>query len=164
MLMVMKKWILIGLGWLAIFITILAVLFIFTGIFKSNPIPENIRNKVDFATYYPSSLPEGYSINTASFETANNLLSYQITKGTNKTILVTQQKTPTNFNFTEFQTKSIKNSRSVTTSTGNQAYIGLLEKNSIASLRAESTWILLSTTSKNVSVEDLEKIIKSFTQ
>lgn len=163
MLMVMKRWILISTGWVAIFIAVMATLFIFTDIFKSNPIPIDIRNRVDFATYYPSELPEGYAIQQNSYETSSSdVLLYRLTGPKNTKIFVSQQAPPSSFDFNDFHTKQIKNSRTAITQNGETIYLGMLEDNATASIRTPTTWILLTADKSAVPLENLEMIAKNF--
>jgi replication initiation and membrane attachment protein DnaB len=160
MLIVMKQWILISLGWLSIAAAVIACLFIFTGLFKASPIPENIRRQLDFAIYYPAQLPNGYLIQDDSYEVINGTLSYTIGGLQKPPISVSQQSPPETFDFEKFHNETLKNKHTTNTDTSSVAYIGRLEANNVVSLRTDTTWILLTADRSKVSFETLEKIAK----
>lgn len=155
------QWVWISLVWVGIIVAIIAGLFFFTDLFQKNPIPKNIRESVDFATYYPKDLPEGYAINTKSFELKGNVLIYIIQTPDHKSVSVSQQRVPDGFDFESFQTDILKDRRTIETDRGTIAYSGRLESTHVTSVRDQNTWILLSAPKDEVEISVLESIAKT---
>ena len=140
-----KEWVWVSIAWAGIIAVVIAGLFFFTDIFQKNPIPKNIREQVDFATYYSNELPKDYFIDPNSYEVSGGVLLYAIHIPNEKQITVSQQKPPESFDFNDFHTKQLRNSRSSKIDDGETLYLGTLENNNVASIRTAQTWILLST-------------------
>lgn len=160
----MKQRLLIGVGGLcAVLITVVGVV-LFTHIRSSNPIPENMRSQVHFATYYPASLPEGFVIDPSSYDITNSIITYVIKTPDNGSISVSQQQTLSTFDFTEFQENTLKNKRTATLKNGVDIYLGRLETNHMASIHDGQTWVLLSANAQKIPLDTLENISKTLTE
>ena len=60
---------------------------------NSGPVPKAILKSTNFAIYYPSSLPSGYTLNKNSFSQQNGVLFFQI-NANDKTISISEQQLP----------------------------------------------------------------------
>lgn len=122
------------------------------------PIPSSIRSSAEFPLLYPSQLPAGYKINEGSFSTANGVIIFNAADSSSNKIAFTIQKKPSNFNFDAFYKQNLADSTIFTTSLG-QAAIGTANKQLLGSITTEQSWLLVTSTSKNVKTSDLKLIL-----
>lgn len=152
-----------------VFIVILAALasagvYAYPRYIKSSPFPAAIRDDVDGSVrlLYPTKLPEGYQIDKTSFNYANGILIYAATNN-DKRIVFTLQKTPDNFDFTSFYKQQLSGTQQYQTTYG-QATVGKNDKRYLGSLPAGDTWLILSTNSTKVNINDLAVALQNLKQ
>lgn len=129
---------------------------------RTDPVPESIKKSVLFPVYYPTQLPDGYQIESSSFQANSNVLLYSIGKAGAQPIAVTVQSKPENFDFDNFHLKQMRSSREVLTGSG-KAVIGLFGDKPTGSLVTADTWVLVSA-NPQLPADQLEALMKSFTK
>jgi hypothetical protein len=127
-----------------------------------NPIPKNIRQSVSYPLYYPEKLPPGWSINTSSFLSDAGVVIYVI-EGHSKSLHLTIQKRPENFDFKKFYEKSLTQSFQFAAPLG-QGGIGKSQGRLIGSLVTGSSWVLVTSISKNINQDDIYFILSHLKQ
>lgn len=116
--------------------------------FRSPPpiVPNSVAEKVLFPVYAPAYLPAGYTIDTKSFSTDNTaVLIFQATNTAGANIAITEEATPSAFDFNSFYTANLSN---ITNLVG-LPYVtvaGVLKSNSrtILSVNTGKTWIIMT--------------------
>lgn len=126
----------------------------------SSTVPDSLRSSVDFPLYYPQYLPEGYTVDASSVSSTQEVVTYNISYGTNSSLIISQQPLPPTFDFERFYEREMGDPKPLATDIG-QARIGLLNGRKTASLAAGRTWILIAAPN---GIEDaaLENIVTSF--
>jgi hypothetical protein len=127
--------------------------------FGPNPFPANIQQNTKLALLYPSKLPAGYQVDKTSFNLDNGILIYSAANG-DKKMVFTLQKTPANFDFTSFYKQQLTGTQQFQTLYG-QATIGKNSGHYLGSLPAGDTWVLLSTNSPAVSIDDMSTALQN---
>lgn len=155
----LKKYIIIAVGVILIFLSSLVLYIIYKP--SPNPIPKSTVESVTFPLYFPSDLPRGYKFNPNSIKSNNHAVLYTLTNDRSSTIVISIQPTPTEFNFEEFHLKQISGSKEVLTKSG-KAVIGMLTNRTVGSLVTDKSWVLTSAPA-NVSAKDVETVIRSLT-
>lgn len=126
---------------------------------NSAPIPQAIRTSFDFPLFYPSKLPEGWRIDDKSFSKGVEVLTYTAITDTNQKVVISIQPQPKAFDFDNFYKETLGKSSQFTATLG-QGATGEGEGGyKIGSLTTGDSWILISTTSKDVSAKDLRETI-----
>lgn len=123
-----------------------------------NPIPDSIRQQVDYSLYYPAKLSADFHFNEVALDNETGVTTYKYTSGS-KTIFFSMQKKPEDLNYEEFRNKQMVGVREIKTSLG-IAYAGTLQNQTVSSLLTDNTWIFI-TAGKSATIDDLEKASKS---
>jgi len=123
-----------------------------------NPFPEDIRSQSKLDLLYPVKLPDGYTINNQDMNLSNGILIYDATNKSGNRLVFTIQATPANFNFDSFYKQQLTNRQPVNTDFGN-AVIGKNSGRSLGSLVDDDTWLLLSTNTPNVTIQDMSLVL-----
>ncbi|HVS78942.1 MAG TPA: hypothetical protein VHD84_01475 [Candidatus Saccharimonadales bacterium] len=150
---------------LAILILIIIIAAAATGWWISrstSPIPDKISSEVLFPLYYPASLPAGYSIDQNSFDLDNEVVVFGAKNSSGKTIAITEQPKPDNFDFDTFYSQHLSATKQVVTRSGN-AVIGLMNTNPVASLATDKTWVIV-TFPANMPANNVEQTTESLTE
>lgn len=126
----------------------------------NNPLPTNIRSRINFVTFLSPKLPPKFQLVANSYSISNHVLTFVIATPNNQQILVSEQKDPPNFNVNSFQQGQIKDKNTVSTRYGT-AYFGNLEDSQIGSLDASGTWVLLSEPKQVNTTSSLVALMKS---
>lgn len=127
--------------------------------FGPNPFPSNIQQNASLSLLYPAKLPVGYQVDKTSFNLDNGILIYSAANG-DKKMVFTLQKTPSNFDFTSFYKQQLSGTQQFQTTYG-QATIGKNNGHYLGSLPAGDTWVLLSTNSPAVSIDDMSVALQN---
>src|SRR5256885_1466002 len=88
----MKKW--LGLAGVVSASILFAVAIWFIAIHDTKPIPRQYRKNLHFTLYYPTRLPEGYSVDPTSFQRQGNVLIFSIKAPHGKNVAVSEQAVP----------------------------------------------------------------------
>jgi hypothetical protein len=118
-----------------------------------NPFPASIQHDANLSLLYPAKLPAGYQIDKTSFSLANDILIYTAASG-DKKMVFTLQKTPSTFNFDSFYKQQLTGTQQFQTPYG-QATVGKNNGHYLGSLPAGDTWLLVSTNSPAVNMDDM---------
>lgn len=122
-----------------------------------NPFPASIQKSATMSLFYPGKMPAGYIVDKNSIHTANGAVIYYANNG-NKRLVFTSQKTPPNFDFNAFYRQQLKTSTDFNTQYG-EVVIGKNDNRYLGSLSANNTWLLLSTNSPEVSLNDMSLVL-----
>jgi hypothetical protein len=149
---------------LVVLVVILAALagagvYAYPKFFGPNPFPANIQQNAQLSLLYPTKLPAGYQVDKTSFNLDNGILIYSAANG-DKKMVFTLQKTPSNFDFTSFYKQQLSGTQQFQTPYG-QATIGKNSGHYLGSLPAGDTWVLLSTNSPAVSIDDMSTALQN---
>ncbi len=146
----------------AIFMCAVLTSFVVWRIFGSSSpapaqnIPAAITSAVDFTLYAPGWLPSGAKVDQTSFHATADVVTYAITYGHNKKLVVTEQATPSNLDFTDFYDNQMTDSQKLTSDVG-ETVIGKFGDADLASVVAGKTWILIRSTS-GIGAADLRRV------
>jgi len=134
-------------------------LFAYQKFWAPNPFSSDIRqSKLDLL--YPAKLPAGYKVNQQNMSLSNGILIYDATNQAGSRLVFTLQSTPANFDFNAFYKQQLVNNAQYPTNFGT-AVIGKNSNRSLGSLVDGDTWLLLSTNSTSVSVNDMALVLKN---
>lgn len=126
-----------------------------------SPFSSEIKESVEFPLYYPTSLPEGFKIETDSIKEAENgVVIYAISNGSGKRVTVSAQKAPENIDINALYS-SFDDTYELDTSTGKIKVAKTDDNVHIANLIRDDTWLLLNTPNGNVSTEEFNQILSS---
>jgi hypothetical protein len=124
-------------------------------------VPKNIVAQTTIPILYPQKLPNGYSISQQSFNiTSGNIITYFAANQTGDRIVFSLQARPANFDYATFYSKGLTDSTIFNTSLG-QAAVGTTDGHLLGSLATEQTWIIVSSTSKNIHSSDIRLILEN---
>jgi hypothetical protein len=142
-----------------VFAAVIAV-FLVLLLFKKqdSPIPKNIEKSVNFALYYPSNLPNGYSLDKNSVKSENQIVFYSLSSG-DKKISISEQAAPSNPPDFEKIQKGNTSFKPLDTAGGHAIY-GVSQKTPAAILLTNTTLINISG-DKNVPLDTIVKTTKS---
>jgi len=124
---------------------------------NANPFPADIRTSAGLSLFYPGKLPAGYTVDKASMNLANGIVIYAASSG-NKRLVFTLQKTPAAFDFANFYKQQLTGDQQYQTPYG-QATIGKNSNHYLGSLTAGDTWLLLSSSGSQVSMDDMSLVM-----
>lgn len=124
---------------------------------RAKPIPNNVRQSVSFPLYYPSSLPDGYSLDKGSIKVEGQIIFYLIASGSKK-ISISEQVVPN-------PAPDIKNVqgnssiKKIDTSFG-KAILGLYRGAPVAIMLTKTTLINMNASS-DVPTDLISKIVQN---
>ena len=119
------------------------VLSIWHPLDRHDVIPANIRQAVDFPLYQPTWLPEGFIVDSQSFDVTSQVVTFTVSNSqTRSKLIFTEQPKPAQFDFNSFYDEQLTEKRSLTSPSG-QATIGLFEGSLFASVLTDRTWVLI---------------------
>lgn len=126
-----------------------------------NRLPETIVSQATFPLYSPAKLPPGFKLNTNSFSATSQVVTFSITYEDNKKLIVSQQPTPSEFDFEKFYMNSLFGAKEVLTPLG-KAVIGQIKDATFASVVTDRTWIIINAPA-GLPADQMEQVVKSFT-
>ena len=124
-----------------------------------SPIPSTVRSQVTFTLYYPSPLPSGWTIDTASYTVNDGVFFYNI-HGPSTTVVVSIQARPDSFNPAMFYKSQMQNVPTFDTKNGDGA-IATIDKRLRGSMIGSDSLVFLSPDSANITEHELKAIITS---
>lgn len=124
-----------------------------------NPFPANIQTNAQVLLFYPDKLPSGFIIEPSSMHFVNGALIYDAKDG-QKRLVFTTQRTPPNYDYKTFYKQDLKQVREMKSVYG-KAVVGKYQDRYLGSLVSGNTWLLLSTNSPDVSVDDMSLVISN---
>ena len=135
-----------------------------------NPVPLNVRSKLDFPIYYPvlSKLPKGYTLNLKSFSyPTKNVLVFSVDYASNNKITFSEQKKPSATEIQAFYADYMPLRNNYQTPVG-QAEISAYNNGgstleTVVSLPTNtSTWIII-TAPPNINQNQLDQVLSAIT-
>jgi hypothetical protein len=140
-------------------VVIAGTAILFTRGSQPDPIPADIKQQADFTLYYPKKLPADFHFDEAKYDASSRVVTYDYsTKEGNKLYFSLQPK-PSGFNFDDFDKKQLSGAHQTDTPIGT-ATIGILQQETVSSVVADKTWVLISGGEK-ISLDQLEQVSKS---
>jgi hypothetical protein len=117
---------------------------------SASPIPSRYRSGLNYSLYYPSQLPNDYTVDKTSFRRKDAVLIFSLTAPRGRTIAVSEERLPAGINLNSSSQSgiSLPTQRSFTTAIG-PATLSLWGSNTVVSIQAGGTWILLNVTGIN---------------
>ena len=112
----------------------------------SSIVPSALVEKLLFPIYAPAHLPAGYTIDQKSFTIREgNILVFQALNSAGANIAITEEASPTGFNFSSFYQANLSNIRNLD-GTRYTSVMGILESNdwSALSITTGTTWVLMT--------------------
>lgn len=137
-------------------------IFAYPRLVQANPFSSDIQTNAGYKLFYPSKLPAGYTIDKTNINLANGVVIYSANNG-DKRLVFTMQKTPPNFDFNTFYKQQLSNNQQYQTPYG-QAVVGKNSDRFLGSLAAGGTWLLVSTNSQDVSMDDISLVMTHLKQ
>jgi hypothetical protein len=129
---------------------------------NANPFSADVQTNAGYSLFYPKKLPPGYSIDKTKIALTNGVVIYDASNN-DKRIVFTLQKVPTTFDFDTFYKQQFSDTQQFPTAYGT-AYIGKNGDRYLGSLTSGTTWLLLSTNSQAVSVDDMSLVMSHLKQ
>lgn len=129
----------------------------------TDPIPASIKSSVNYPLLYPSKLPPGYKIVASSFNSANDAVVFEADDQSSDKIAFSVQKRPPTFDFPSFYKQGLGNAALFSTDIG-EAAVGTVASKPIGSLATDKSWMLVSSSSKNVTNSDIRLILNNIKQ
>lgn len=126
---------------------------------EKNPFPPNIQTNSQVQLFYPNKLPPGFEVDKTKMHFANGALIYDAKKADLR-LVFTLQKTPPNYNYTNFYQQDLKNLQDLNSPYG-KAVVGRYQDRVLGSLVSGNTWLLLSTNSTSVTNDDMSLVISN---
>lgn len=124
-----------------------------------SPIPAEISSRVDYALFYPASLPAGHRIDEHSFSGTKSAVIFSISDLSNNKIIFSEQKVDPSLDLTELYSDKFIKPEVVSTPYG-LATMGLAEGKLVASLAAGETWII-ATANSQTNLNILKELFRS---
>lgn len=127
---------------------------------SSRIVPAHITGKLTFPAYIPKKLPGNYRIVPSSFRiTEESVLAFHAEDGTGSRIVFTEQRTPKKMDFADFYSKQFTNPKTLD-DVPYPTVIGKSASNTVLSIAADDTWIIVTTRSP-LSTQSMQEIAKS---
>jgi hypothetical protein len=128
---------------------------------SNSPLSETIKSHASFPLYYPKDLPQGYVLHQQAYDTENSVVSFDlINQG--REIYFSEQALPRRFDFASFHNNQMTGTSKLNTPVG-PAYIGIINKQDVASVETPKTWVLI-TAGNGVGLVELQAISQSLQQ
>jgi len=126
-------------------------------------IPRSLASKTLFPVYIPKSLPKGYFIANDSYQIKDGALIFAAHDQKGRTISITEQARPQNFDFTNFYQTNLQNAKSIPHAPY-PSVIGVIQgTNRLASVTATDTWMLISAPLAYTSDADIQRVAVGMT-
>lgn len=154
-------------AWLIASVVVLLVAVLVAGWFvrpwTSGPIPRAYRKGLDFALYYPTRLPPGYSVDQHSFKRQGTVLIFSIAAPNGKNIAASEQALPINGPAHQATAAPVQipGEKHFTTSIGD-AHISLWGDKYVSDVITDQTWLILNVT--GFTADEATAITQSFTK
>jgi hypothetical protein len=144
---------------LAVVIIIVVVITLIVSKTPPDPLPESVKSKANFTLYYPTSIPAGFHFDEAAYDPSTHVVTYDYTTSEGDKLYFSLQPKPGNFDFNNFYKKQLSGTIQTSTPLG-IANIGVLQKETVSSIVANKTWIIIGA-GGNVNIALLEQVSKS---
>ena len=111
-------------------------------------IPQSVTRNVSFPIYIPQKLPHGYTIDESSFKyvPSENVLVFQANDQAGDTLVFSEQRKPSGFNFDDFANKQLIESKKLPNLPFSTTVGKTLDKQTmLLSIVTPTTWIIATT-------------------
>jgi hypothetical protein len=116
-------------------------------------LPEAVQRRTLFPIYLPGRLPDGFSIDPNSYDTAEGVLLFYASNKQGQKIVFTQQPKPQDFDFSRFNQSTLKQAERVI-GAPYPSVIGMSEGGTVTlSVQTDSTWILVISNTDNPRID-----------
>jgi hypothetical protein len=132
-------------------------IFAYPRLVQADPFSADIQTNAGYPLFYPAKLPPGYAIDKTDINLANGVVIYSAING-DKRLVFTMQKTPPGFDFDNFYKQQLSNNQQFQTPYG-QAVVGKNSGRFLGSLSSGGSWLLVSTNSQAVSMDDISLVM-----
>jgi hypothetical protein len=124
-------------------------------------VPDHIAQKVSFPIYLPKRLPGNFQIVKNSFAVEEDVLVFKATDSTGASLVFTEQKRQSTFDFTNFYNTNFKNTKTLSNVPFPSVY-GKAERGptKMLSIVTDETWLFISTLAP-LDSEDMRTIATS---
>ncbi len=123
-----------------------------------SPIPRSIREQAGYPLYYPTELVGDYRIDRGSMSLSSQIVSFVAKDTSGHTMNFTLQPRPRDFDYASFYNKSLLHSFVFAAPEG-QAAIGKGDQLMIGSLLSDTTLVLISGDSSQLTSGELQTVI-----
>jgi hypothetical protein len=128
---------------------------------NSDPVPNNVKKSSTIPVYYPVKLPVGYSIKGNSFSNNVDVITYFAEDNKNNRIIFSIQKPLSTEEQKDFDKRVLEDRVEVISNVG-KAAIGKVNGHITGSLIANKSWILVTTSSNQISKPDMAGLLADF--
>lgn len=152
--------------WVILALTgILAALFLVWvfAFHETGPIPRKYRSGLSFQLYYPSHLPDGFTVDPKSYKREGDVLIFVIKSEHTKGVSVAEQAVPASMPVHQISTTpfQIPGERTFSTNIG-QGHLGLWGANYVADIVTDETWIIMNVT--GLTADQATPLTQSFSK
>jgi hypothetical protein len=124
-------------------------------------VPDSISQKLLFPVYRLSWLPDGYAIRESTYQEKDSALIFYAFNGNGANFAVTETHLPSSFDFQAFYDKNLGQASKIT-GTSLQTITGRLSNgDTMLSITAGSTWVVLTARNNQFDRNTLAKIVNS---
>jgi hypothetical protein len=128
---------------------------------KSDPVPNNVKKSSTLPVYYPANLPVGYSIKSSTFSSSVAVITYFAEDNKNNRIIFSIQKPLSTEEQKDFDKRVLEDRVEVLSNVG-KAAIGKVNGHITGSLVTDKSWILVTTSSNQISKSDMANLLADF--
>jgi len=156
-----RAWIVIACATALLLVTIAGRLLL---VRDTGSIPYAYTRGLNFALYYPTALPHGYSLDQQSFKRQDDVLIYSIDTPLRKNIAVSEQALPASLPARQISSTSpsqIMPEKQLSLKIG-AAHIGAWGDTYVADIVTDKTWIILNVT--GITAEEAVDVARAFTK
>jgi len=127
---------------------------------QPDPLPQSVTRQVTFPLYYPTRLPAGFRLEPESASATNQVVTFAISAPEGKQVVISQQPTPSDFDFENFYLNSLFGAKEVITPLG-KAVIGQINDDTFASIVTDETWIIINAPA-GLPADQMQRLIQAF--
>ncbi len=131
---------------------------------QQSPVPSSVSQAVSFKIIYPTRLPQGFTLDKASFQVSNGpVVTYNATNKKNGHIIFSVQPRPMTFDFSSFYAQGLAGTLKFNTDSGEGA-VGNNGLKVVGSLVTDTSWALVTADNSSVTTGDIQTTIKNMRQ
>lgn len=127
---------------------------------SDDPTPPAVKSSVSLPIYYPTKLPNGFVVESNSYQSNGEVLTYNAVAADGTKIIFSIQPRPATFDFQTFYQKGLVGTEQFTTPAG-QAAIGRAQNKLLGNLVTDASWVIVSSSSPSIKSTDLRLILEN---
>lgn len=124
--------------------------------------PVSIIEKATFPLYYPTGLPEGFTVDESSIDMSDKALIFTISYGDGSKLIISEQPRPVSLDIEKFHIERFVEPQTYFIN-DNRIVVGKLLSTITASIPKDTTWIIIKST-ENIEYSILAEIGATFTK